>query len=150
MPNTPLMAGAGATAVCKGLSSKKTHINESKKIFSVSGSVVEVTEDKINAITALSGSGPAYVFYLAEMLKDAGVEMGLKEDIADELSRQTIYGAGKMLKEQNVPASEMRKKVTSPGGTTEAAITYLDKKSFSKIFKDGVKQAKKRAGSLSK
>lgn len=150
MPNTPLLAGAGATAVCRGKFASKKHLNAAKNIFSVSGTVVETTEDRINAVTALSGSGPAYVFYMAELLKSVGVEMGLKENVADALARQTIFGAGLMLKEQDTEAQDLRRMVTSPGGTTEAALKYLHKNRFAEIFKSAVKQAKKRAGALSK
>lgn len=150
MPNLPLLAGEGAAGVCRGRNAKKSHAETVKKIFSASGVVVEVPEKNINAVTALSGSGPAYVFYLAEMLKSAGIEMGLPGDMSDNLARQTVFGAGKMLREKDIPASQMRKNVTSPGGTTEAAIKYLEQKHFSKIFIEAVKQAKKRAGELSK
>jgi pyrroline-5-carboxylate reductase len=150
MPNLPLLAGEGVAGICRGRAAKKAHAGIVKKIFSASGLVVEIPEKKINAVTALSGSGPAYVFYLAEMLKTAGTEMGLAEDIADRLARQTVFGAGKMLKEQELSASQMRKNVTSPGGTTEAAVKHLEMKKFSKIFVEAVKLARKRAGELSK
>jgi pyrroline-5-carboxylate reductase len=150
MPNTPLLCGAGATAVSGGKYAKKRHLELAKKIFSISGCVVDVPEGQLNAVTALSGSGPAYVFYLAELLKNAGVKMGLKEEMADRLSRQAIYGAGKMLKERANPASELRKNVTSPGGTTEAALKHLVKRNFAGIFIGAVKQAKKRADTLAK
>jgi len=150
MPNTPLLSGAGATALCPGKYANKIHVSAAKKLFSASGIVEETTEAKINAVTALSGSGPAYVFYLAELLKSAGAEMGLAEDVSDRLARQTVFGAGKMLVEQKAPASLMRKNVTSPGGTTEAALKYLEKNGFARIFKEAVKKAKKRAGDLSR
>jgi pyrroline-5-carboxylate reductase len=150
MPNTALLCGAGATAVSGGKYAKKRHIALAKNIFSVSGSVVEISESKINAVTALSGSGPAYVFYLAELLKTAGIKMGLEGGIAEKLSRQTVYGAGKMLKERDIAASELRKNVTSPGGTTEAALNYLLKKDFAGIFIEAVKQAEKRANALAR
>ena len=150
MPNTLLLCGAGATAVSGGKYAEKQHIETVKKLFSVSGSVVKIPESKLNAVTALSGSGPAYVFYLAELLKAAGIKMGLKDDIADKLSRQTVYGAGKMLKERDSAASELRKNVTSPGGTTEAALNYLFKKDFAGIFIEAVKQAEQRADELAR
>jgi len=150
MPNTALLAGAGATAVSAGKYAKERHVSQAVKLFSVSGITERVPEKKINAVTALSGSGPAYIFYMAEMLKDAGVKMGLPADVSEALSRQTVYGAGKMLKETGFPASQLRKNVTSPGGTTEAAIKFLDKKGFAGIFKAAVKRAKERAGELSR
>ena len=150
MPNLPLMAGAGAAGICAGRHAKKAHVNTAVKLFSSSGIAVAVPENKLDAVTAISGSGPAYVFYLAEILKNAGTAMGLGESVSDRLSRQTVFGAGKMLKEQALPASQMRKNVTSPGGTTEAAIKFLDKKGFARILKEAVKLAKKRAGELSR
>lgn len=150
MPNTPALLGEGAIAVCPGKDAKQSHVKLALRIFSTVGIAIELPEKKIDAVTALSGSGPAYVFYLAETLARAGAEIGLEPGVSDMLSRQTIFGAGKMLSYLKAHPSELRKNVTSPGGTTEAAIKHLETKKFSEIITGAVKQAYKRARQLSK
>lgn len=150
MPNTPALLGEGAIVVCPGKDAKQSHVKLALKIFSTVGIAIELPEKKIDAVTALSGSGPAYVFYLAEALERAGREIGIEPGLSDMLSRQTIFGAGKMLSFLKAHPSELRKNVTSPGGTTEAAIEYLETKKFSEILVGAVKQAYKKARQLSK
>ncbi len=150
MPNTPALLSAGAVALCGGSSAGQYHRDIVKSLFLPVGMVVELTEDKLNAVTALSGSGPAYVFYLAEAMEQAGKEMGIPDDLSSRLARQTVFGAGKMLAELPATAAELRKQVTSPGGTTEAAIGYMQEKDFLRTVKDAVIQAQKRAQELSK
>jgi len=150
MPNTPALVGEGATAVSPGKWAGRTHVELAMSIFSTVGLVIEVPEEQIDAVTALSGSGPAYVFYLAEAMERAGVEIGLDKHVAEQLARRTIHGAGKMLFELQEPASELRMNVTSPGGTTEAAIKYLERINFLELFGRAVKQAHKRSQELKK
>ena len=149
MPNTPALAGEGAIAISKGRWASGKDMMTAEKLFSTVGIVVKVKEELLNAVTALSGSGPAYIFYMAEAFEKAGMDMGLSEEVSRELSSQTIYGAGKLLKQGNLKASELRRLVTSPGGTTAAAISHFEKHEFLKIVKNALKEAKKRAGEIS-
>ena len=150
MPNTPALLGAGAIALAAGKCATRAHIALSKILFSVSGAVVELPEAQINAVTALSGSGPAYVFYLAEAMTKAGVALGLPDDIAALLARQTVFGAGKMLGELSTPTAELRRNVTSPGGTTAAAIEVLEKNKFADTLCRAIGRAEKRARELAR
>lgn len=148
MPNTPALAGEGAIAVCAGKKARRNHLELAKKLFSTVGKVVALSEDKMNAVTALSGSGPAYIFYLAEAMEKAGEAMGLSKEISEILSKQTILGAGRLLMTSKLNSSELRRMVTSPGGTTEAAIKHFEEKELLDIIKTALRRAKKRAEEL--
>ncbi len=148
MPNTPALVSEGASAITPGKYANKKHLEIAKKIFSAVGYVTVLPEKLLNPVTALSGSGPAYVFYLAEILNESAKKMNLPERIAQELVNQTILGAAKMLKVTGESAEILRQKVTSPGGTTETAIKYLESKEFKRIFIDAILKAKKRAQEL--
>jgi pyrroline-5-carboxylate reductase len=150
MPNTPALLGAGAIAIAAGRNAKRGHMALAKKFFAASGSVVELPEDRINAVTALSGSGPAYVFLLAEAMEQAGIAMGLPADVAALLARQTVYGSGLMLGKLPAPAAELRKNVTSPGGTTAAAIEIFAAKGFHELVRCALEGARDRARELAK
>jgi pyrroline-5-carboxylate reductase len=127
MPNTPMLVGEGASALCKGAHATHEDLAAVRRLFESCSLVLEVEEHLIHAVTALSGSGPAYLFYLAEMMARAGAEMGLSEADAGELTHKTLLGAARMLVETGEPAGELRRKVTSPGGTTEAAIASMER-----------------------
>jgi pyrroline-5-carboxylate reductase len=114
------------------------------------GTVVETPESLLDAVTALSGSGPAYLFYLAEALVEAGEAVGLPKPIASELALQTIYGAAKLLHESAEAPAELRRKVTSPGGTTHAGVTKLDELKVKEAFKACVTAARDRGRELGK
>src|SRR6185312_8432032 len=103
----------------------------------------------MDAVTAVSGSGPAYVFLLAEMMKDAGVALGLAPHIASGLVRQTLKGAGQLLAQSHEEAHTLRQRVTSPGGTTEAALKVLEKAKVRSIFSRALKRAAQRSQELS-
>jgi pyrroline-5-carboxylate reductase len=150
MPNTPALLGEGAIGIAKGSAARPAHMALAKKLFGTVGTVVELPESSLNAVTALSGSGPAYIFYLCEALAEAGAAMGLSGEVADLLARQTIKGAGRMLSAMKTDAAELRRNVTSPGGTTEAAIAHLEKSKFKDIIAGALQQANRRAGELSK
>ncbi|HKU41173.1 MAG TPA: pyrroline-5-carboxylate reductase [Polyangiales bacterium] len=126
MPNTPALVGAGATAIATGRHATAEDSKRARAIFESVGVVVEVPEAQLDAVTALSGSGPAYVFYLAEALIEAGRAAGLPDDVASALALQTVYGAAKLLHESGEQPADLRRKVTSPGGTTEAGVRSLD------------------------
>jgi len=126
MPNTPLLAGAGMSGVAPGPGATDADVALTMKIFGAAGEVVTVDEPQIDAVTVVSGSGPAYVFYLAEAMATAARELGLSDDVADLLTEQTLVGAAKLLRESDHPPAELRRRVTSPGGTTQAAIEHME------------------------
>lgn len=150
MPNTPALLGAGMSGVTRGRfgsSQQEAWINDLLKSV---GDVVTVPESRMDAVTAISGSGPAYVFYLAEALVEAAKSLGLGPDNARRLVHQTIYGAGTMLKHRLESADELRRQVTSPGGTTAAAIEVFDSRQLKKIVRVAVQKASARSKQLSK
>ena len=125
MPNTPMLVGQGAAALCKGAHAAHEDLARARRLLESCARVIEVDEEQMHAVTALSGSGPAYVFYLAEVMAEAGVAMGLLERDAAALTNATVLGAARMLAETGEPPAELRRKVTSPGGTTEAAFRSM-------------------------
>jgi len=149
MPNTPMLIGEGAAAICPGRFATAEDLAEVRKIFESGAIVIETSEDKMDAVTALSGSGPAYFFYLVEQLVKAGVEMGLPAEQAKLLASKTALGAAKMLMDSALSPEELRKQVTSPGGTTQVAITHLDSANWGQAMVNAVKAAQKRGAELS-
>ena len=148
MPNTPLMVGLGAVAIAPGAHAMAAHVAQARRLFDAVGVVVEVREDQLDAVTALSGSGPAYVFYLVEQMVAAGVAMGLDADVAHRLATQTALGAGRMLVDGPDAPAELRRKVTSPGGTTQAAIERLRAGGFESLVIDALRAAEARGREL--
>lgn len=126
MPNTPLAVGSGMTAVAPDDIALRSTIEAVKGIFCACGEVVEVQESAMDAVTALSGCGPGYVFMLIDALADAGVNAGLPRALAIKLAAQTFAGAGKMVIETGLHPAQLRDQVTSPGGTTIAGIHALE------------------------
>jgi len=125
MPNTPIRVRLGAAALCKGAHATDDDILLAARIFGTAGTVVRVEEQLMDAVTALSGSGPAYFYALVEALTDAGKENGLSEQTARELAIQTARGAAEMMARSSEPPDELRRRVTSKGGTTEAALRVM-------------------------
>jgi pyrroline-5-carboxylate reductase len=130
MPNTPALVSAGATALAAGTRANAADLALAREIFASVGEVVEVPEAQMDAVTSLSGSGPAYVFLLVEALAEAGAQLGLPGETAALLARQTVFGAGQLLQAGTETAGELRRRVTSPGGTTAAGITALEANGF--------------------
>lgn len=126
MPNTAMLVGEGVSAVCKGRFAKKEHVDVVVEMMSSVGSTVVVSESQMDAVTATSGSGPAYFFLLAEAMIDAAVEQGLTRAVATELVTGTARGAGAMLSAGGDGPTELRVAVTSPGGTTAKAIRTFE------------------------
>lgn len=127
MPNTPLTVGMGVVGMAGGAATTEEHLEQAAALFAGSGTVHRVGESQLDAVAAVSGSGPAYAFLLAELMAAGGAEMGLDEDLARELARATVAGAGRMLAEPDVDPAQLRRAVTSPKGTTEAAVnSFLD------------------------
>ncbi len=149
MPNTPALVGAGAAALCKGAHATEEDLATAEAILGAVGITVRVEERLIDAVTALSGNGPAYIFYVAEAMIDAGVKAGLTREVAAKLALQTIYGAGKLLIESSDAPAMLRQKVTSPGGTTEAALKVMTERKLMEIFREAITAATKRGKELS-
>lgn len=148
MPNTPALVSAGATALALGARATQDDLTLATKIFASIGVVVQVQDEQMDAVTALSGSGPAYVFLLAEALAAAGAQLGLAPDVAAKLATQTIHGAGKLLAESHDGPGELRRKVTSPGGTTAAGLAALEARDFAAAINACVTAACERGREL--
>ncbi len=148
MPNTPLMYGAGTTALCKGQYANDKHLEFAQKLFRSAGLTLVVEEEMMDAITALSGSGPAYFFYLVEAMIQSAIELGLDAELAKKLSANTGLGAMKMLMQSQSDPQELRRRVTSPGGTTESAISVLEAENVKRSFIEAIKSAAKRSKQL--
>jgi pyrroline-5-carboxylate reductase len=150
MPNTPATVGAGVTAITAGTNAGSHHLETARKIFSVVGEVVEVPESLMDAVTGLSGSGPAYVAIMVEALADGGVAAGLPRVIAQQLALQTVLGTAKLLSETKLHPAELKDRVTSPGGTTIAGVSELEKAAFRSALIEAVKAATIRSQELGK
>ncbi len=150
MPNTPGSIGRGITAIYATPKATAKDRKLADKLLSALGETVWVKdEDLIDAATAVSGSGPAYVFLLAEALTAAGIEEGLPPDVAARLARRTVSGAGALLDAEKTAPAELRRNVTSPGGTTEAALNVLmSAEGLQKLMRRAVSAARKRAREL--
>jgi pyrroline-5-carboxylate reductase len=125
MPNTPMLVGAGMSALCAGRHATGPDLAYAESLFAAAGQTLIVTEDLMDAVTAVSGSGPAYFFYFVEALVAGGKRAGLAEAQAMQLAEATLAGAARLLAESPDPPAELRRKVTSPGGTTEAALKSM-------------------------
>ncbi|MFF5791809.1 pyrroline-5-carboxylate reductase [Paeniglutamicibacter sp. NPDC012692] len=149
MPNTPLMVGAGAVGLSAGPTVTEESLAEVVQLLSGSGIVHVVPESQQNAVSAISGSGPAYAFYLVEAMAKAGVELGLDPALAMDLARATVSGAGKMLADPQADPAAMRRAVTSPNGTTERAIATFDAEGLPQIMAHATAAAAARAAQIS-
>jgi pyrroline-5-carboxylate reductase len=149
MPNTPALVGAGAAALAKGAYATDDDLATAESILGAVGITVRVAERFIDAVTALSGSGPAYVFFVTEAMINAGVTAGLDEALARKLAIQTVYGAAKLLVESGEEPESLRRKVTSPGGTTEAALKVMNERKLTEIFVEAIQAAEQRSRELS-
>lgn len=150
MPNTSATIGMSAS----GIAFNKHVAEEQKALYiqmlSAIGLVVEVEEDKLHAVTALSGSGPAYIYYLIEAFEKVGTEIGLSKDVVRQLMVQTLAGSASMLQSVDEEPDELRRKVTSPGGTTEAGIQALEEHHFNETISACIKSAEQRSRELAK
>ncbi|MFZ1866769.1 MAG: pyrroline-5-carboxylate reductase [Polyangiales bacterium] len=150
MPNTPALVGAGATAIAGGAHATGADLDLAETLFRSVGIAVRVPEEQIDAVTGLSGSGPAYVFAMIEALRDAGTLEGLPEETALRLATQTVFGAARLLLEQHESPETLRQRVTSPGGTTRAGLDALDAAGFSDALRGAVRAATRRSAELGK
>lgn len=149
MPNTPCLVGESAAAICLGTNAKTEQLQQAHQIFDAVGLAVDVEERLMDAVTGLSGSGPAYVYLFIEALSDGGVQMGLPRDVASRLAAQTVLGAAKMTLESGLHPGQLKDQVTSPGGTTIAAIHSLENNAFRGAVMDAVEASARRSSELS-
>lgn len=148
MPNTPALVREGVTGIAPGAHASAEHLDRARQILGAVGSVRIMEESLMDAVTAVSGTGPAYVFLLAEALTEAAMREGLSRDIAESFVHQTIRGAGHLLTDTSKSPAELRYEVTSPGGTTAAAMHVLEEKGFRAVVEDAVRAAALRAREL--
>lgn len=149
MPNTPALVGEGMFGVSAGASAAAEQVDDVVSLLATAGDVVVVEEKHQDAVTAVSGSGPAYVFYLAEAMVAAGAAEGLDEQVARRLAAQTLKGAAALLTTGDDGPADLRRKVTSPNGTTAAAIESFDASGVRDALVDGIRAAARRSAELS-
>ena len=148
MPNTPALVLEGASAICAGQHTLPGDLVLTRKIFELIGKAYVLDEKLLDAVTGLSGSGPAYVFTFIEALSDAGVKQGLPRDVALGLAAQTVFGSAKLLLECHEHPAVLREKVTSPGGTTIAGLHAMEQRGFRGAVMDAVEAATLRSAEL--
>ncbi len=148
MPNTPAKVGEGMSAISPGAAATQQHLDLAAAMLGSVGTVVTVPEKYQDAVTAVSGSGPAYVFYVVEAMVDAGVLLGLPRDVATTLAVQTVYGSAKLLVETGEHPGRLREQVTSPGGTTAAALRELDAHGVKAAFAAAMEACRDRSREL--
>ena len=148
MPNTPALVGAGASALCAGTNATPDDVAWAESVLSAVGVVVRVTEAQLDAVTGLSGSGPAYVFLLAEAMIEGGVLAGLARDVATTLTVQTLVGSATLLASTGESPEMLRGAVTSPGGTTAAGLRALEQHGVRAAVLDAVMAATERSRQL--
>lgn len=150
MPNIAAQVKSGISAICKGKFAKNNDLKVTEKIFTKIGKVAKVKEKDIDAFTAIAGTGPAYFFYFIEALADAGKKLGFKEKQMADFVIEVAKGSIKLLVEVKLSARELRERVTSKGGTTEAALNVFKHDRFNQIIKEAVLKAAQRAKQLSR
>src|SRR5881409_2865359 len=148
MPNTPALVDAGATAIARGEHARESDLEDAKRIFDAVGVTVVLDESQLDAVTGLSGSGPAYVFLILEALSDAGVKVGLSRRNAQLLAAQTLLGSAKLLIETQEHPGRLKDMVTSPGGTAIAGLHTLEAGGLRRTLIDAVEVASERSAEL--
>ena len=150
MPNTPGLVGQAMSVICAGAAADEAALVVAEGVLGAIGRVVRLDESAMDAVTAVSGSGPAYVFLVAELMVDAAQQVGLSADVATILVENTIAGAAKLLLASDRPPADLRAQVTSPGGTTAAALEVLDEQGLGSAFADAIRAATERSAELGK
>ncbi len=148
MPNTPALVDEGMAAISRGSHCDEAHLVEAETLLRATGKVLRVPEKQQDAVTAISGSGPAYLFFVVEAMIEAGVHLGLPRSTATELVVQTMVGSAKMLRETGEHPTVLRERVTSPGGTTAAAIRELEDHKVRAAFMTALESARNRSRAL--
>lgn len=149
MPNTPALVDEGMAAISAGMHCDEEHLAVAESLLSATGRVMRVPENQQDAVTAISGSGPAYLFFVVEAMIEAGVHLGLPRSTATELVVQTVVGSAKMLSETGEHPTVLRERVTSPGGTTAAAVRQLEDHRVRAAFMNAMEAARDRSRELS-
>lgn len=150
MPNTPALVNEGMSAICKGTYAKDEHTQIAKNIFNCVGKVIEADEKYIDIITAISGSGPAFYYYIIDEIAKAGQKLGLDYDTCLKLSAQTAYGSAKMIMESGINPEQLIINVTTPGGCTAVGNDVLKENNISTILFDTIDKTAKKAFELGK
>ncbi|MCC5786404.1 MAG: pyrroline-5-carboxylate reductase [Phycisphaerales bacterium] len=150
MPNTPVSIGLGMSAVAVGDGAKEEDAAVAEKLFSAIGEVVRIGEQQMDAFTAVAGSGPAYVFYLAEAMAAAAARMGFDPETAEQIVRQTVAGASGLMEQSGQEPGALRRAVTSPGGTTAAAIGVMEESGMFETVVEALRAAKARGAELAR
>jgi pyrroline-5-carboxylate reductase len=148
MPNTPALVDEGMAAISRGSHCDEDHLVEAESLMASTGRVVRVPERQQDAVTAISGSGPAYLFFVVEAMIEAGVHLGLPRTTSTELVVQTVVGSAKLLRETGEHPTVLREQVTSPGGTTAAAIRQLEDHKVRAAFLTAMEAARDRSRAL--
>jgi pyrroline-5-carboxylate reductase len=148
MPNTPALVDEGMAAISPGLACDEVHLVEAEELLRSCGKVLRIPEKHQDAVTAISGSGPAYIFYVVEAMIEAGVLLGLPRGTSTQLVVQTLFGAATMLKETGQHPTVLREQVSSPGGTTMAALRQLDDHKVRAAFVTAMEAAAQRSKQL--
>lgn len=148
MPNTPALVDEGMAAISPGSHCDEQHLAEAEALLASTGRVLRVPEKQQDAVTAISGSGPAYIFYVVESMIEAGVHLGLPRATASELVIQTVVGSAKMLRETGTHPTVLREQVTSPAGTTAAALRELEIHKVRAAFLAAMEAARNRSREL--
>jgi pyrroline-5-carboxylate reductase len=149
MPNTPALVDEGMAAISPGSSCDDVHLAQVESLLAATGRVLRVPEKQQDAVTAISGSGPAYLFFVVEAMIEAGVHLGLPRSTATELVVQTVVGSAKLLRETGEHPTVLRERVTSPGGTTAAAVRELEDHKVRAAFLTALEAARNRSRDLS-
>jgi pyrroline-5-carboxylate reductase len=150
MPNTPMTVHEGIAGIAAGAHAGDEHVARAEELLSHVGKTVRVRESAMDAVTAVSGSGPAYFALLAESMIEAGILLGLSREISTELVVQTMYGTAKLLRDEKIHPVELRESVTSPGGTTIAAIRELEVAGVRAAFLNAIQAAMRRSQELAR
>jgi pyrroline-5-carboxylate reductase len=150
MPNTPALVDEGMSAISRGSHCDEAHLVEAEQLMGATGRVIRVPEKQQDAVTAISGTGPAYLFFVVEAMIEAGVHLGLPRSTATELVIQTMVGSAKLLRETGEHPTVLRERVTSPGGTTAAAIRQLEEHKVRAAFMVALESARDRSRSLAR
>jgi pyrroline-5-carboxylate reductase len=150
MPNTPMTVHEGMAGLAPGSHAEEEHLAQAEEVLGSVGRSVRVDEDYMDAITAVSGSGPAYFALLAESMIEAGILLGLSREVSTDLVVQTMLGTAKLLRDEKMHPVELREAVTSPGGTTIAAIRELEQAGVRAAFLNAIQAAMQRSKELAR